>query len=177
MAKNFLTATANYDDFITLASGEINGHVLKNNDAALKKAYTFFQGDNSLLLLSGFAGVGKKQIAEHVLSYMSKETLAFRFVCTESSKLDDVLLYFLKFLKQKTSFKNDEELKSIEPVLEKIKYIQSKVDLNYVIVLYNFDVVKDDDKPEILNFVYSFSEPANVKSVIVSRVFDTDIIP
>ena len=57
MAKNFLTATANFDDFINLASGEINGHVIKNNETALKKAYAFFQSDSKLLLLNGFAGV------------------------------------------------------------------------------------------------------------------------
>ena len=62
MGKTFLTATANYEDFSTIASKEINGHVLKNNDSGLKKAFTFFQGDNKILILSGFAGVGKKQV-------------------------------------------------------------------------------------------------------------------
>ena len=177
MAKNFLTATANFDDFINLASGEINGHVIKNNETALKKAYAFFQSDSKLLLLNGFAGVGKKQIAEHLLSYMGKETLSFRFVCTESTKLDDIQLYLYRFLLQKTSLKDTSEIDAIDSLSEKIDFILSKINLNYVFVFYNFDILKDEVKPDILNYIYSFSSKENVKSVIVSRVFDTDIIP
>ena len=54
MGKNFLSATANYEDFISHSSAEINGHVLKNNDGILKKAFTFFKNDNKILLLNGF---------------------------------------------------------------------------------------------------------------------------
>ena len=64
---NFLSATANYEDFINMPSGEINNHLQKNNEAILKKAFTFFQGDNKILLINGFAGVGKVQISEHTL--------------------------------------------------------------------------------------------------------------
>ena len=38
---NFLSATANFEDFINMSSAEINGHVQKNNESVLKKAFNF----------------------------------------------------------------------------------------------------------------------------------------
>lgn len=173
---NFLAAV-DFEDFINNTSGEVNSHVLKNNEAALKKAYSFFQSDGSVLILNGFAGTGKKQLSEHLISYMNKETIVFRFICTESSKLDDLQLFFLKLLKQKTSVKNSPELDAIENVQEKIDFIFNKLNLNYVLVLYNFDSIKDENKPDILNYIYSISENNEIKTIITSRTFDTDIIP
>lgn len=177
MGKNFLSATANYDDYSNRASAEINSHVLKNNESGLKKTFTFFQGDAKLLLLCGFAGVGKKQVAEHTLSYMDKNTITMKYVCTESSKLDDIHLSFCNILKKKTSLKDTAELDGITEVNDKINYILTKLDLNFIPVIYNFDNVKDENKQEILNYIFELSKRENVKSLIVSRVFDTDIIP
>jgi len=173
----FLSATANYDDYSKRASAEINSHVLKNNESGLKKTFTFFQGDSKILLLNGFAGVGKKQVAEHTLSYMDKSTIILKYVCTESTKLDDIYLNFLTILKQKTSIKDQSELDAISEIHEKIEYIISKLDLNFVPVLYNFDYIKEENNQDILNYIFALSEKNNIKTVIVSRVFDTDIIP
>lgn len=177
MAKSFLAATANFEDFINNPSGEVNGHVLKNNESALKKAFSFFKNDTKILIFSGFAGVGKKQVTEHLLSYMSTNTVTFRMFCTESTKLDDLQLFLYKHLKQKTSVKDSAELDAIESYQEKIEYMFSKVNINFLIVLYNYDALKDDNRPDILNYIYNLSSKDFTKSIIVSRVFDTDIIP
>ena len=174
---SFLSATANYEDLMNMSSAEINGHVQKNNDAILKKAFAFFQGDSKIMLINGFAGVGKKQIAEHILSYLDKHTIIMRFVCTESAKLDDVQLTFLKVLKQKTAVKNNAELDAINSVSDKIEYFLTKFDMKFVPVFFNLDAIKDENKPDILNYIYSLSEKNNIKSVICARTFDTDIIP
>jgi len=177
MGKNFLSATANYDDYSNRASAEINSHVLKNNDAGLKKTFTFFQGEAKILLLCGFAGVGKKQVAEHTLSYMDKDTIIMKYVCTESTKLDDIHLSFYNILRKKTSLKDTAELDGISEINDKINYILTKLDLNFVPAFYNFDNIKEENKQEILNYIFELSKRENVKSLIVARVFDTDIIP
>ncbi|MCM1265761.1 MAG: hypothetical protein NC200_06135, partial [Candidatus Gastranaerophilales bacterium] len=177
MTKAFLSPTANFEDILNLCSGEINKYVLKNNDNTLRKTYAFFQSDNKLLLLTGFAGTGKKQIAEHILSYMNKDTIVCRFVGTESSTLDDVQLTFYKTLKQKTSMKTSSDLDAISSIKNKIDYVLSTLPLNYIFVFYNFDFIKDDNRYEILNYIQSFSENKNIKTVITSKVFDTEILP
>lgn len=177
MGKTFLTATANYEDFSTIASKEINGHVLKNNDSGLKKAFTFFQGDNKILILSGFAGVGKKQVAEHTLSYLDKGSVILRFVCTESTKLDDIHLSFFKTLKQKTSIKDTSELDAITNINDKIDYIFSKLDLNFIPVLYNFDSIKEDNRTDVVNYILNLAQRDNIKSLLTATVFDTELIP
>lgn len=178
MGKNFLSATANYEDFISHSSAEINGHVLKNNDGILKKAFTFFKNDNKILLLNGFSGVGKKQIAEHLLSYLDKNSIVLRYVCTESTTLDDIMLSFLKILQKKASVKNSTELDAITSVWDKIEYIISRLeDMKFVPVFYGFDFIKDENRPDVLNYIYNFAKKENAKCLIVSRTFDTDIIP
>ena len=44
---NFLSATANFEDFINMSSAEINGHVQKNNESVLKKAFNFSSSTGS----------------------------------------------------------------------------------------------------------------------------------
>ena len=42
MGNTFLTATANFEDFFKISSGEISPYVLKNNESSLKKIFFFF---------------------------------------------------------------------------------------------------------------------------------------
>ena len=174
---NFLSATANFEDFINMSSAEINGHVQKNNESVLKKAFNFFQGDSKILVISGFAGTGKKQIAEHSLSYLEKNTISMRYYCTPSTKLDDIQLSFYKTLRQKTSIKDTAELEAIEAISDKIEYFLTKTEFKFVPVFYNFDSIKDENKPDILNYIMSLSKKENIKSVICAKTFDTDLIP
>ena len=177
MGNSFLTATANFEDFIKLSSAQVNSHVQKNNEGILKKAFNFFQNDNKILLLNGFAGVGKKQIAEHLLSYLDKETIALRVVCTESTTLDDVILNFYKTLIKKTSVKEAAELDAIKDYSDKVEYYLSTLNLKFVPVFFGFDNIADEHKPEILNYIFSLSEKENIKTIICARTFDTDVIP
>ena len=174
MAKTFLSATTKFEDITTLASSEINKYVLKNNDSTLRKMYAFFQSDNNLLLVNGFAGTGKKQITEHILSYMNKETLICKYVATESTKLDDVHLHIYNVLKQKTAIKDMSEIDAITSIKDKVEYILTKINFRYILVFYNFDNISDDNKFEINNYICSLSNLDNLKSVIVSRVYDTE---
>lgn len=178
MGNTFLSATVNFDDFLKIASKDISGYILKNNEIALKKAYTFFQNDaNNILILTGFSGTGKKQLAEHVLSYMDKETIVCKFVCTESSKLDDAELNFHNILRKKIAVKKNTESDALNSVKDKIDYILSDQKLKFVFVFYNMDFLQKENRDEILDYIYTYSSFQNVKALIVSRIFDTDIIP
>lgn len=175
--SNFLAATANYDDFINMQSGEINNHLQKNNEAILKKAFTFFQGDSKILLINGFAGVGKMQISEHTLSYLDKKTITLKCVCTESTTLDDIHLQFLDTLKKKTSLKTTSELDAIESMGDKIDYFISNIDNNFVPVFYNFEDLSEETKTAVLDYIISLSSNPKIKIIICSKTFDTDKIP
>jgi tetratricopeptide (TPR) repeat protein len=177
MAKNFLSPTANFEDILNIGSNKIDKFVLKNNESTLRKVFTFFQNDNKLLILNGFAGTGKKQISEHILSYIDKDTIICRFVGTESSTLDDVHLTFLNILKQKTSAKDLADVDTINTVQDKLEYIFSTLDLKFILVYYNFDLISEDNRAGILDYIKSFSQNKNIKSVITSRVFDTEALP
>lgn len=177
MGKNFLSATANFDDFANLASAEINSHVQKNNDSILKKVFNFFQTDSNILLINGFAGVGKKQIAEHTLSYLDKDTIILKYVCVDSSNLDDVLLTFFSILKSKISGTNLSELDAIENIKDKVEFFFSKSEVRFVPVFYNFDNISEQNKQDILNYIFSLAQRESFKVVICARTFDTDIIP
>ena len=137
----------------------------------------FFQTDSKILVIGGFAGVGKRQISEHTLSYMDKNTITLKFVCTESTKLDDIHLSFFNTLKRKTAVKNTSEIDALNTTSEKIEFILGNKDLKFIPVFYNFDAIKDENKSEILNYIFSITKKENIKTVICAKTFDTDIIP
>ena len=176
MGNSFLAAV-NFDDFLNITSKDINTYVLKNNEAALRKMYTFFRSDNKILFVTGFAGTGKKQISEQVLSYMDKETVVCRFVCTESSRLDDAELCFYKIMRKKFSSKKNIDLDALDTVEEKINHIITDKKINCVFVFYNIDSLQKENREEFLNYVYTYSGYDNVKTLIVSRIFDTGSVP
>lgn len=177
MNKSFLSATANYDDFINLQSPVINNHVQKNNENILKKVFTFFQGDSNILLINGFAGVGKSQVAEHILSYLDTKTLILKYYCVESTKLEDVQLSFYTSVKKKLSIKDSAELEAIDSIQDKIEYMLSQTDMNVVPAFFNFDAVKDENRQDILNYIFSLTGNEKSKIIICARTFDTDLIP
>ena len=155
MGNSFMSATANFDDFVNQPSAEINNHVQKNNESVLKKVFNFFQNDSKVLLINGFAGVGKKQISEHSLSYLDKDTIILKYVCTNSTLLDDVFLTFLSILKQKIPVTNSSELDAIEDIRDKVEHFFSNSKLRFVFVFYNFESIRDKNKADYVLFLES----------------------
>lgn len=177
MGNNFLSATANFDDFANLQSAEINSHVQKNNDVILKKVFNFFQTESKILFINGFAGVGKKQITEHTISYLDKNVIVLKYNCVESSALDDVLLTFSAILKQKTSLGQYPEADAIENVRDKVEYFFNKSEFKFVLVFYNTDVLKPQNFEDITSYINSMALRESFRVVVCSKTFDTDKIP
>ena len=177
MAKSFLSATANYDALCNIKSGEINYYVQKNNEANLRKIFAFFQGESKILLLNGFGGTGKKQISEHILSFMDSDIIIFRFVCTESTSLDDVQLAFLDAIKRKISASDFMKCEAISSVKEKIDFLKNELNFRFVTAIYNFDSLTEYNKSDIQKYIFENSSDENTKTIIVSKVFNTDDIP
>ena len=177
MGNTFLSATANFEDFMNVPSGEANPHVLKNNEPSLKKAFAFFQSESNILILCGFAGVGKKQCAEQLLSYMDPNTVALRYVCTESTTVDDVILSLYKILIQKTSVQQAPPNSSINIIRDIVGDVIDNSELSFVPVFFNFDSIKDENRPAVLNYIFSLSKKENLKTMVVTKTFDTDLIP
>ena len=178
MAKNFLSINANYNDFISIQSSEINKFLLENQEPVLSKVYGFFQKNENLLLITGFFGTGKYQITRHMMNYIDKEVLALKFECSQASTLDDLLLNFWYQLLN-INPDNEHLLKynQNQSFQEKLTDFLAEIPTGIIISLYNFELVSSDNAQDILNFLWSLANDDKVKIVITAKTFDTALIP
>ena len=178
MAKNFLSINANYNDFISIQSSEINKFLLENQEPVLSKVYGFFQKNENLLLITGFFGTGKYQITRHMMNYIDKEVLALKFECSQASTLDDLLL---NFWYQLVNINPDNEhllkYNQNQSFQEKFTDFLAEIPTGIIISLYNFELVSSDNAQDILNFLWSLANDDKVKIVITAKTFDTALIP
>ena len=81
MAKSFLSINANYNDFSTVPSQDIDSFLLKNCEVNLSKIYGFCQKPEDILIISGFLGTGKTRVIKHLLNYLDKDVCSFKIYC------------------------------------------------------------------------------------------------
>ena len=178
MSKNFLSINANYNDFISIQSSEINKFILENQEPVLSKVYGFFQKSENLLLITGFFGTGKYQITRHAMNYIDKEISLLNFECSQSSTLDDLLLN-LWYQLVNINPDNEQIIKSNQnqSFQEKLIDCLTEFHTGIIISLYNFELVLSENAQDILNFLWSLTNDGNIKIVITSKTFDTTLIP
>lgn len=176
MEKEFISSTISYEQIIEDKSGIAEKYVLINNEASIKKIYKFFTSDKKILLINGFAGTGKKQITEAFLSKKSNNTSICRYVCTQSSTINDLYLILNSFFK--TNFKDflGQDYNLLTNYREKAQYAFSRIENNIIFAIYNFDNVLEENKKEFTNYINALSELKNIKIIIESRTFDSNEI-
>ena len=101
MKREFLNQAVDYEQIVNDNTGIAERYVLKNNKASIKKIHGFLSSDKSILLINGFCGTGKKQITEVFLSNLTSDTTVCKFVCTQSTTINDLYLFLSTSLKSK----------------------------------------------------------------------------
>lgn len=174
MEREFISSSVDCEQIIKDKNGIAEKYVLINNEASIKKIYSFFTSDKKILLINGFAGTGKKQITEVFLSKKNNDTSVCRYVCTQSSTINDLYLTLNNFFK--TNFKEflGQDYNLLTNYKDKTQYAFSRIENNIILTIYNFDNILDDNKKEFINYINSLSELKNIKIIIESRTFDSN---
>lgn len=173
MNREFLNQSIDCEQLINNPNGQAEKYVLKNNEASIKKIHAFFTSDKNILLVNGFAGTGKKQITETFLANANPETHICRFVCSPSSTINDLYLQLSNYFKPKFSGNDFNLLTSYK---DKVQYALARIESNIILAFYNFDLIKEENTTEFLNYINALTDLKNVKTIIVSRTFDSNNI-
>ena len=155
-----------------------NDFLLKNNMSSLSKVYNFYLGDSSVLCVTGFQGVGKYEIIKISEKFLNDRVLKLDYVCSESTTVDDLLMYlFLECENYKKSGLIPKSTVKSNDFLTQINYVLSVSENPFLITISKLDLVKEDHLQELLNCLYFFLKTDKVKVIIISKIFDTDLIP
>lgn len=176
MAKSFLSINSSYNDFSTVPSRAIDSFLLKNCEINLSKIYGFCQKPEDILVLSGFLGTGKTQIVKHLLNYLDKDVCSFKIYCSSSMSLDDLLLsLWSQFISDTSNMDIAYKYREAASFQDKVSGYFTDFRSNIIITLFDFDLITDDNKAEVINFLTTVSSSDKIKVIIVSKTFDTSV--
>lgn len=173
MNKNFIENYINIKD--SAKNLKFNTSLIYNSERQIDNICDFLQGNKKVLLLNGFVGTGKSEIVNYVCNFLNPSVLLIRYICFETTILDDMLLSFFEAFKDFSL-----EGKIIPPRVkaenftQKINSYFNSINAPIVIVLSSFQSIIKDNKQEILNFIEHLSRFNNIKIIITSRNFNYD---
>lgn len=72
--------------------------LLENCEKQIGQICDFLQGDEKLMMVNGFKGVGKSLLVDFITTYLNHNCLVLKYNCLETTILDDMLLSFLNHL-------------------------------------------------------------------------------
>lgn len=151
----------------------INRFLLENNSKQTGLIYDFLENDESLLLVNGFLGTGKSLIVEHVLSFLSEDSIVLNYNCFETTILDDILLAFFEEFRKLIALEKITVPKiKTENFTQKINAYFMSIEKPIIVLLDGFDAILKSNKPEILGFIEYISSLQNVKVILKARAFD-----
>lgn len=153
---------------------QINQFLLENNVAQIEKIYNFYKSNLNLLYVNGFLGTGKAQIVDYTTSFLSVETIILKYNCFNSTVLDDMLLSFFNDFK-KLSAQNiiSEPKVKTENFTQKINSYFSQIEKPFLIILDSFEAILDENRQEILDFIFHFNSISKIKIIIIGRSFES----
>ncbi len=134
----------------------------------IQKIHDFLNSDTDLLFVSGFSGSGKSSVIKAALDEYENDILHFQCICFKNTVTDDFLLSFYDTfreyaLKQIIALKKN----PMEGFIQKVSFYFKNLELPSVVLIDNFDNVKNNE--EISDFLAHISTFENVKVIIVSR--------
>ena len=148
-------------------------YLIGNNEKQIDQICDFLQNDKKLLLINGFAGSGKGEILNCVNSHLNSDVVLIKYMCLETTILDDMLLSFFE------TFRNYAITGSITLPKAKVDNFTQKINSYFnavknpiVVVLHSFQAILKENKKEILNFIEHLEKFENIKIILSSRNFD-----
>lgn len=171
MNTNYIEQKINIKDLTS--DSPYNSYLIENNEKQIEQICDFLQNDKKLLLLNGFAGSGKGEILSYVTSHLNKNVVHIKYMCLETTILDDMLLSFFE------SFRNYAIKGTITLPKSKVDNFTQKINSYFnaikspiVVVLHSFQAILKENKKEILNFIEHLEKFENIKIILSSRTFD-----
>lgn len=174
MQYKFLNIFLERQELLTRAKKDINPFLLENNSEQIEKIYNFYKSNINLLYVNGFLGTGKVEIIEYSTAFLAPETIILKYNCFNSTILDDILLSFYSEFKSLSAQNIISEPKvKTENFTQKINSYFSQVERAFVIILDSFEAVLDENRQEILDFIFHLNSTQKVKVIIIGRTFDS----
>lgn len=150
-----------------------NHYLIGNNERQIGEISDFLQNDKKLLLLNGFEGSGKGEILGYVTSHLKQDVVFIKYMCLETTILDDMLLSFFE------SFRNYALTGAIALPKAKVDNFTQKINSYFnsvqkpiLVVLHSFQAILKENKKDILNFIEHLEKFENIKIILSSRTFN-----
>lgn len=174
MQYKFLNIFLEKNELLNQAKKPINTFLLENNTEQIEKLYNFYKSNVNLLYLNGFLGTGKAEIVDYSTAFLAPETIVLKYNCFSSTILDDILLSFYSDFK-KLSAQNiiSEPKVKTENFTQKINSYFSQIEKAFVIILDSFEAILEENRQEILDFIFHLNTMQKVKVIIIGRTFDS----
>jgi len=153
---------------------DFNKFLLENNSSQVEKIYDFFKGNINLLYVNGFLGTGKASVVEYSTAFLSEETIILKYNCFNSTVLDDILLsFFVDFKKLSAQNIISEPKIKTENFTQKINSYFSQIEKPFVIILDSFEAILEENRQEILDFIFHLNSMPKIKIIIIGRTFES----
>lgn len=178
MQYNFLNIFLNQKELLTQAKDNINLNInpflLENNASQIEEIYNFYKSNVNLLYVNGFLGTGKAEIINYSTAFLAPETIVLKYNCFNSTILDDILLLFFSEFKKLSSQNIISEPKvKTENFTQKINSYFSQIEKPFVIILDSFEAILEENRQEILDFIFHLNSMQKIKIIIIGRTFES----
>lgn len=174
MQYKFLNIFLEKNELLNQAKKPINPFLLENNSEQIEMLYNFYNSNVNLLYVNGFLGTGKAEIVDYSTAFLAPEVIVLKYNCFSSTVLDDVLLSFYRDFKKLSSQNIISEPKvKTENFTQKINSYFSQIEKSFVIILDSFEAVLEENRREILDFIFHLNSMQKVKVIIIGRTFDS----
>lgn len=171
MNKDFILAPINIKELPK--ESDFSLAFLNNNEKQIAQTCEFLQSDKKIMLINGFIGAGKKSFIDFIGTTLNQEVLQIKYVCFETTILDDMLLSFFETFRNyiiKGKIQNPRH--KVENFTQKINMYFHSITNPILIVINSFDSILKKNIPDILNFIKHISKLPNVKVIISARTFE-----
>lgn len=178
MKYRFLQENINPEDIIEKNTDIGVSVLLENNKNQINKIFDFFNSQNSLLLATGFLGTGKTSVIKSCLSALDENAILLWANCYESTNLDDIFLEFFEEFKHLASHNIIKVPQAkFENFSQRINAYFYSISKPIVIVLNSYQALLPENAKLLLDFIGHLSEFAKIKTIIISRNFNTETLP
>ena len=173
MNTKFLNQKINIKD--SALDSVYNPYLISNNEKQIEQICDFLQNDKKLMLINGVAGSGKGEILGYVNSYLNENVVLIKYMCLETTILDDMLLSFFETFRN-YAIKGTITLPKakVDNFTQKINSYFNAVKNPVLVVLHSFQTILKENRKDILNFIEHLEKFDNVKIILSSRVFDNE---
>ena len=172
----FINSNISRDSVENIKSTHISTYLQNNNIQELKKIHDFYSSEQSILLLTGFGGTGKRLLIEHSFGFLAPNVLHLYYDCKIATVCDDILLNFIDTLQKSPNIQKIPQAK-IENFNRTLNRYIGLCNAPILVFINSFDNIQEKNKKLILDFLLSILQFPQIKVIITAKKFDSEVIP